>query len=929
MRPQQNKKMIAGLVSAVGAAVLALCLLATGAFAAPNPGPGSDGPQSANIPYVAWVGEHVRLVTCDPAITTGDEAQVANYQVEDWSGYQFQPPTPDGDSGSSIGQIFDPGPAAFFRSSEPEHRIGDSEEQEGCVATDYKSLNPGLTRIRVDVRNEGTGAVVFSHQFLVIWLTVNKPTLAEAGLSGNVNADGSAGDNTFQSQANSSDLGKFLGDPLGDGKFMPSPFNPQTATNEDKGLIQIKVTGSFPVVKESPLSNILPEPSYTLPSAWATLAGTLASSSEETEPPGSNPMLWDIHGTPSEATTTNAGSATNDPLHDLFFRPAFSSFTSGETATVGPFDPEAADATLLSDGRLNADDAPMPAMRVDVNLAANEGGEDLGGVGQISGASKAQVYSHDFTGNAEAEGNLYNPYYGEYIPATDRPVSEASGITGSSPGGDFPGFLNEHPNPYTFWNSVLTTNYRSSSPTGCLRRAPGLATEATPEDDYQTPSGPRTETFYTDERGEAYVLYTPGDGFYLNHIPSITSDANGGCDLESLYEKEIGHSSITARAVYPYEPVDYPAPSEPLTSEPIVKTVSSLWLKEIYEFPKGTTSADQNVRIVVAKAQDIDGYPFVDETVCFHAQQESGVLQFTGSVTDTNGVLEGEPGKTVNLGGTTVVPSPIPSEGEFCETTNSQGLAAIELQNSSFTSVDLTTFYVNEGITRDNSLDFSTNKAGEEKKKAEEEAKKAEEEKKKAEEAKKAEEKTAAEKKDKEEEEANKTTREKEEEANKTTREKEEEANKTTREKEEEANKTTREKEVAEKKITETEANEKAAAEKKSNEEKAAAEKKSNEEKAAAEKKSNEEKAAAEALKNKEEIERLVALNKPAAITVTPSGAPLAALVTPIPGTVSLSDVANGGVKSSNVHKAKVAKHSKKKGKKSSKKGKKGKSKKK
>ena len=277
MRPRQKKKMIAGLVSAVGAAVLALCLLAAGAVAAPNPGPGSDGPQSANIPYVAWVGEHVRLVVCDPAITTGDEAQVANYQVEDWSGYQFQPPTPDGDSGSSIGQIFDPGPAAFFRSSEPEHRIGDSEEQEGCVATDYKSLNPGLTRIRVDVRNEETGAVVFSHQFLVIWLTVNKPTLAEAGLTGNVNADGSAGDNTFQSQANSSDLSKFLGDPLGDGKFMPSPFNPQTATNEDKGLIQIKVTGSFPVVKESPLSNILPEPSYTLPSAWKLLAETLAS----------------------------------------------------------------------------------------------------------------------------------------------------------------------------------------------------------------------------------------------------------------------------------------------------------------------------------------------------------------------------------------------------------------------------------------------------------------------------------------------------------------------------------------------------------------------------------------------------------------------------------------------------------------------------
>ena len=95
--------------------------------------------------------------------------------------------------------------------------------------------------------------------------------------------------------------------------------------------------------------------------------------------------------------------------------------------------------------KLNADDAPMPAMRVDVQIAKNEGGSDLGGVGQISGASKAMIYSHDFTGNAEAAGNLYNPYYGAYIPATDRPVKQASGIDGPSPGGDFPGFLNSAP----------------------------------------------------------------------------------------------------------------------------------------------------------------------------------------------------------------------------------------------------------------------------------------------------------------------------------------------------------------------------------------------------------------------------------------------------------------------------------------------------
>ena len=70
MRPQVKRKMIAGLVSAVGAAVLALGTLTAGAAAAPSQTftSTSDGPQSANIPYVAWVGEHVRLVACDPAI---------------------------------------------------------------------------------------------------------------------------------------------------------------------------------------------------------------------------------------------------------------------------------------------------------------------------------------------------------------------------------------------------------------------------------------------------------------------------------------------------------------------------------------------------------------------------------------------------------------------------------------------------------------------------------------------------------------------------------------------------------------------------------------------------------------------------------------------------------------------------------------------
>jgi hypothetical protein len=807
MRSSNTRKWTAALSAVAGAAVLAMSSLTAGAVAAPNPGPAGDGPQSANIPYVAWVGEHVRLVACDPTINS--TLQYANFAVEDWSGYQFQPPTPDGDAGNNLGQIFDPGPSAFFTSSEPAHEFGDGE-RDGCVATDYKSLNPGLSRIRLDVRNQETNEIVYSHQFLVIWLTANKPVLSEASLAG-------SGTETFQSQlypTGQSNLSKYLGDPSGDGSFLPSPFDPESAPNEDKGLIQIKVTGSFPVVNESPLSNILKSSSYTLPEAWEALAKTLASSSEETEPPGTNSGLWDIHGSPGNGNGNANAATTEGPLKADFNRPAFDDLTSGATATVGPFDPQAADETLLSNGETNADDAPMPALRIDVRIAKNTGGSDIGGVGSISGASKAQIYSHNFNGDATEEGNLYNPYYGEYIPSTDRPVNEASGITGSSPGGDFPGFLNKHGEPYTFWTSVLSSEPREAGhPTGCLRRAPGKSTDATPEDDYYTPGGGfMRETFYTDERGEAYVTYTPGDGFYLERL-GVTSDTNEGCDLSSLYEKEIGNSSITATGVYPYEPVDYSSE----TSEPLVKTVKSAWLKEVYEFPKGTTEADQNVRIIVAKAQDIDGNPFVGEEVCFNATANSGIDSFDGRIVDTEGLL-GPAEATVDLSGSTVIDPSDKGSDHLCETTNSQGLAAIEVTNSTEASVDVTTHYVNEGITRDKLFSFAGNAGS------------------KAEEAKKA----------KEAEEL-KTKHEAEEKAANEKRAAEEKAAEKVREEAAKAEKEKNAKEAAEAK-----AEEKAALEKKLAEHEAAANK-VREEEATAEKLKHTEEAAAEKKKHEEE----------------------------------------------------------------------------
>jgi len=642
MRPQAIRKIVAGLISAIGAAVLALGILSAGALAAP-PGsftPESDGPQSANIPYVAWVGEHVRLVACDPHIETSEAGgQLVNFRLEDWSGKPEAAEIPEQESGTQ----------AFFAPSKESQQ---GESGDGCVKVDYKSLAPGLSRIRAVVTNS-SGTIVYSHQFIVIWLTANKPTLTEL---------------------------PYGGDPSGDGEFTPE---------SNSGLVQVKETGSFPVEEGSLLHNVLPAASYTLPESWPTLAGALATSSEELEPPGTKPDLWDIHGSPFEG-----------PNSDV----------------VGPFDPEATE-TLLSNGNLNADDAPMPAIRVDVDIAPNKG--ELGGVGQLSGASKSEIYSNS------------NPYYSAYIPATERPVPQASGIDGPKKGGDFPGFLNGE-GPYTFWTSVHHSGERTRESTGCLRRTGGEESSY-----YETPGGPLNETFYTDERGEVLVSYSPGGDFYFNNIPvfggaegesetgKIVKNADGGCDLKGLYKEVIGESSISATVLYPYQPVDF----GPQTSNTVVKKVRSLWEKEFFSFPKGNGKEEQNVRIVVAKAQDINGRPFADEEVCFHAQQEAGLYGFSNP---TNGDRLSDPteklgkGTNVYLGDSWVTDPYLEGTSELCATTNDEGLAAIDVVNSTSPSVDITVRYEEEEIVRDHEVSFAGNigsvKAEEEKKAAEEKA---------------------------------------------------------------------------------------------------------------------------------------------------------------------------------------------------------------
>ena len=71
--------------------------------------------------------------------------------------------------------------------------------------------------------------------------------------------------------------------------------------------------------------------------------------------------------------------------------------------TRGPFDPQREDATFLPDGYLTADDAPMPAARIDFTIAPNKhDNKDIDGVGSFGKTDKSKLYSADRPANSNA-----------------------------------------------------------------------------------------------------------------------------------------------------------------------------------------------------------------------------------------------------------------------------------------------------------------------------------------------------------------------------------------------------------------------------------------------------------------------------------------------------------------------------------------------
>ena len=161
---------------------------------------------------------------------------------------------------------------------------------------------------------------------------------------------------------------------------------------------------------------------------------------------------------------------------------------------------------------------------------------------------------------------------------------------------------------------------------------------------------------YTDERGEAFVDYNPGDGFYLDNLiqpdpPSTVAGGtnptghvvigdNGSCDLQKLLGSEIGYSSITASAQYPYQGVDY---SNPPASNTLTKVVKSLWNKTLSAYPSVTGGETSDF---VTTATDINGQPFAGEVVCFSVQgTPSGA--FSGLITGFSSKIQNGAGTIV------------------------------------------------------------------------------------------------------------------------------------------------------------------------------------------------------------------------------------------------------------------------------------------
>jgi hypothetical protein len=590
---------------AAALAAIAALTIGVGTAAAGNERPsGPPDPQTTNIPYVAWAGETVKVVKClgfadgvtaDTIRSSGFPLN-ATASIEDWSGVDE----------THSGPVFITPPGPQFTTSGL------------CFSFEVTSQKPGLAVYKLSINNNLFplllgGDSLDQHQFLVIWLQDQAPAINEVA-------------------------GANLGDPTGNGVFNPIAGAGDGGTNAFlPGLVHITVKGTFPFGNDFASYG---RPTVTLPDDWAWLAQHLAvdSSLNGSNAPGAAAMRWDIHDddlnteghVASSFCTDKLTSTTIDAVDnclggdsagfgDADLGPFSNIYGGTDGYAFGPFDPVRPFDTLLSDGKLDAGDAPMPALRVDVNLSADST------VGTLSKADKSDIYSRDGTGSTTGgtAHDLYAPFYKALIPATLPGegsifswVPETSGVAGHA-SNNFTSFLGftdpsdiytteEVAGIYDYWDT-FTTSY-SHGNNACF----DVLGNPIP-----LPHGATGVAVYTDEHGEAFVQYNPYPGIVL------TPDSNGRCDIYGP-TPPVGKSTITATSVYPDQPVLWDGGNK--TSNAISKTVNYASSKVLNCVPKSANEA-----FCVETILDPQGNPVQGAKVVFNAQSFQGSAPVIGA----------------------------------------------------------------------------------------------------------------------------------------------------------------------------------------------------------------------------------------------------------------------------------------------------------
>jgi hypothetical protein len=478
---RKASRRLAGLLAVVVTVVSALA-----AGPAVAQAPSTWDPQTTNVPYVAWRGEQIRLVKCNPVL-----AQVGvkvEFFVEEWSGPGLVP---------RIEEV------TVDRSG-------------ACAKADVVSLDPGLARIKL-VATNAAGDPILKHQFLAIWLSLADPSIHE------VAASDPTGDES-------------LGDPPGDGVFDAGDTN---------GRIQVEVKGTFPL---GGTTYTLPDQWSALAGLLAQDADANPFNNSTKWDIHDDRLKTEKHPLYSACPTEKANvaiDAVDNCIGGWADQGPFSRWFGDLIAGFGPFDPVRPEVSLFTDGKVDAGDAPMPAARVDVSIAQNSGSPtDISGVGSLEKADKTLVYSR--TGEGEGSPhNLYAPFYDAYIPATSRP-GLSSGIDGPTVGNNFTGFLFN--GLYDFWSIARTLRTAVPTPTTCLRRSDVTPIyRSTPSGAqsvavYTDEHGEAQVEYNPGGRG--------GSGFYFDNLPGVIHNDNGGCDLEDVDVLGTSSISAIARYPY-------------------------------------------------------------------------------------------------------------------------------------------------------------------------------------------------------------------------------------------------------------------------------------------------------------------------------------------------------------------------------------------